>query len=261
MKNRGLLASTIARLLSACTSLASPTAPGEETHPCRDGICRGPEKSRYCSADCPSGTSAPWQRGTVAEGDQPGEYWITNPASGSRLYVRIITSETGDGAASPTLVLVPGGIGDGTAFTGERNDAQQLAEQGFTVVVFDPDGRGHSDGEEDKNGHTHGCLPGAPGAGSIEFMSDCDDEAFWSQREAEAFIAQINQYYQRIQSERDHDRPDPSSAIEMVNAAVEGGVPWVRLNDLPIIQSYDVSSLPSVLPESTDRHLASRMAE
>jgi pimeloyl-ACP methyl ester carboxylesterase len=238
--------------------------------------------------------------------------------------VRIITAETWDGAASPTLVLVPGGIGDSTAFTEGRNDAQELAEQGFTVVVFDPDGRGQSEGEEDKNGHTHqdglaeiirsiaefpsvdadrigvlsysygitmasgtlarypdlpvqflidwegpanredtthGCIPGAPGAGSIEFMSDCDDEAFWSEREAQTFIAQISQYYQRVQSEQDHSQPDSSNAIDMINAAVEGGVPWVRLNDLPANQTYDETSLPPMLPESTDRHLASLMGE
>jgi pimeloyl-ACP methyl ester carboxylesterase len=220
-------------------------------------------------------------------------------------------------------VLIPGGIGDSSAFTEGRGDAQLLAQEGFVVVVFDPDGRGQSEGEEDKNGHihqdglaeiiytiagfsfvdadrigvlsysygitmasgalarypdlpvrflidwegpanredtTHGCAPGFQGAGSIEFMSDCGDEAFWVEREAQIFIAQVEQYYQRVQTEQDHSQPDSSNAIDMVNAALGGGVPWVRLNDLPPNQVFDEASLPPMLPESVDRDLASIMA-
>jgi pimeloyl-ACP methyl ester carboxylesterase len=94
---------------------------------------------------------------------------------------------------------------------------------------------------------TGGC-DGA-GLGHLTQVASCTDEAFWSQREASTFIGQIRVPYQRIQSEKDHVQPDNAHAILMVNNAVHGGVPWVRLNDLPPNQTYDPANPPAMLAE------------
>ena len=86
-------------------------------------------------------------------------------------------------------------------------------------------------------------------------MASCTDEAFWAQREASTFIAQIRVSYQRIQSEKDHVQPDNTHAILMVNNAVNGGVPWVRLNDLPPNQTYDPANPLAMLSEQESRLL------
>ena len=100
---------------------------------------------------------------------------------------------------------------------------------------------------------TGGC-DGA-GLGHLKEVASCTDEAFWSQREASVFIAQIRVPYQRIQSQEDHVQPDNDHAILMINNAVTGGVPWVRLNDLPPNQTYDPSNPPAMLSEDESRLL------
>ena len=60
----------------------------------------------------------------------------------------------------------------------------------------------------------------------------CDDESYWSVREASAWVGKLRVPYQRVQGQRDHvHREDWGHAKEMIDAAVAGGVPWVRLND------------------------------
>lgn len=98
---------------------------------------------------------------------------------------------------------------------------------------------------------TGGCD--GEGLGHLQEVASCTDEAFWAEREASTFIAQIQVPYWRIQSEHDHVQPDNFHAILMVNNAVNGGVPWVRLNDLPPNQTYDPENPPAMLPDSTDR--------
>ncbi len=100
---------------------------------------------------------------------------------------------------------------------------------------------------------TGGCDAGS--LGHLQDVASCTDEAFWAQREASTFIAQIRVPYQRIQSEQDHVQPDNAHAILMVNNAVNGGVPWVRLNDLPPNQTYDPASPPAMLSEQESRLL------
>jgi pimeloyl-ACP methyl ester carboxylesterase len=94
---------------------------------------------------------------------------------------------------------------------------------------------------------TGGCDAGS--LGHLQDVASCTDEAFWAQREASTFIAQIRVPYQRIQSQKDHVQPDNIHAILMVNNAVAGGVPWVRLNDLPPNQTYDPANPPAMLSE------------
>ncbi len=88
----------------------------------------------------------------------------------------------------------------------------------------------------------------------IDF-NPCDDDLYWVQREALVFILDVSIPYQRLQSEKDHVQPDVSHAINMVNNAVEGGAPWVRLNDLTPNESYDPSDPPTMIPDSLDRGL------
>jgi hypothetical protein len=96
-----------------------------------------------------------------------------------------------------------------------------------------------------------------------------ENKAFWQEREAILFIGQFRGYYLRLQGEWDHSQP-PSNPEEipifhqppdwwqgkgttdMVNAAIAGGVPWVRVN-LPaqgnkVNESYDANSLPRFIP-------------
>jgi len=86
--------------------------------------------------------------------DAPNTYWVTNPMSDARLYVRVLGPKNAPGKL-PALVLVPGGIGTSANFTDKPNRAQVLADAGFVVVVFDPDGRGKSSGVENFGGRAH----------------------------------------------------------------------------------------------------------
>lgn len=241
---------------------------------------------------------------------------VTNPTSGAKLYVAMYAPKNASGKL-PAVVLVPGGNGDSTSFTRllPRGDAgvTQYNNAGFVAIVFDPDGRGKSDGKEDYDGFTqqdglkaviqytaslanvdakqigvisysygvtmaagalarYSDLPArflidwegpadrndtggcdASHMGHLQRVASCTDEKFWSEHEASTFIAKIRVPYQRIQSEKDHAQPDVTHAINMINAAVRGGVPWVRLNDLTPSQIYDPKSPPKMLSESMDR--------
>ncbi len=269
---------------------------------CGDGVCDGPETAANCPQDCGEETGPPAQEGVL---------WVENPTSGSKLAVYVLAPADWDGAPLPTLILVPGGIGDSSDFTGAGRSAQDMAERGFTVVIFDPEGRGASGGEEDLNGHvgqdglaeivrtvaarpevdperiglvsysfgvtlasgtlarypelpivffidwegpanrvytTHDCSADAPGIGSTSGMAACEDDAFWSEREAETFIAGVQVPYQRIQFENDHSQDTPEHAVVMVNAAVEGDPPWARLDAFAANQVFDLSPLPPMFP-------------
>jgi pimeloyl-ACP methyl ester carboxylesterase len=105
---------------------------------------------------------------------------------------------------------------------------------------------------------TTGCNPGYNS--DIDWQP-CSDDEWWAQREAITFITQIRVPYQRIQSQRDHVQPTNNHAIEIVNAAVEAGVPWVRLNDYPANQTFDVNNPPALLSEDLDRQLNQTIAD
>lgn len=76
---------------------------------------------------------------------------VTNPTTGACLHVEVFTPSSG-ADTTVAVVMAPGGRSDSTLFTG-NGDAQRIADGGYTVVVFDPDGRGESTGTEDDNGH------------------------------------------------------------------------------------------------------------
>lgn len=68
------------------------------------------------------------------------------------------------------------------------------------------------------------------------------DDEFWSEREAIRYIGQIRCPYFRLQSRFDHalHRFYVDHAINLVNAAVAGASPYVRLNDMPPDVTYDL---------------------
>ncbi len=113
------------------------------------------------------------------------------------------------------------------------------------------------EGPVDRNYTTTGC--GAARAEGIQWQP-CSDNAWWAEREAVTFIVNVNVPYQRIQSVQDHVQPNNDHAIDIVNAAVAGGVPWVRLNDYPPNQTYDKNNPPAMVPETEDRMLEQRVA-
>ncbi len=253
------------------------------------------------------------------EGDEEGTYWVTNPTTGSKLYVEVLTPR-GPKSNLSALVLVPGGSGTSRDFLQEKKHARDIVSEGFVVVLFDPEGRGRSEGEEDNNGTigqdglyavvefaarldnvdparlgiasfsygitmASGMLARYPDSsarylvdwegpsdrnetgacdddatGHLQDIADCDDEAFWAEREALTFIAEIDVPYIRIQTEEDHVQPDNDHAVKMNNAAVNGDAPWVRVNDGEPNTFYTMVSLP-VLPEAADRTLMAKVAE
>ena len=312
-------------LITACTT--TETQPSAETtisipQPtdvkpyCGDGVCDGPENPQRCPEDCPvpepdQATSVPADDSSFVDDPEEGVYWLENPTSGAMLYLKVYTPVESGEPSFPALVLIPGGIGDHSDFTGPGKSAQEFADAGFITVTFDPDGRGNATGEEDLNGHiqqdglaqvirftttlpgvdpsqiglvsfsygvtmasgvmarysdlpvrffmdwegpanrfftTHGCTADHPGIGSTIGMAPCDDEEFWSQREAETFVASIRIPYQRLQFEQDHSQDEPTHALVMINAAVQGSAPWVRLNDLEPNQFYDLDAPPPMFP-------------
>lgn len=130
---------------------------------CGDGACDGPENAANCPQDCPSTAPTPTpevqstpttdEAAAVEPGPEPNTYWLPNPTTGTRLYVQVVRPQNWDGGVLPTLVLVPGGTDDSSRFLRPPSQAQTMADSGFTIVVFDPDGRGRSEGVEDQNGY------------------------------------------------------------------------------------------------------------
>lgn len=244
------------------------------------------------------------------------EYWVTNPTSGSKWYARVL--EPTSTKPTTALVLVPGGRSSSDDFMTQKKSAQSIADEGFVVVVFDPEGRGQSEGDEDDNGtidqdglkavvdftarldgvstvgvasfsygvtmasgmlarypespaaflidwegpadraDTGGCD--ASSTGHLRGTATCDDEAFWAQREAATFIASIRVPYQRMQSETDHAQPDYGHTVAMINNAVDGTAPWVRLNNDEPNTRYTASNI-TPLPDALDRTVMTMIAK
>lgn len=80
--------------------------------------------------------------------------------------------------------------------------------------------------------------------GHLGDIASCDDESFWSEREASSFIGKITAPYQRIQSVKDHVQPDQAHTVLMINNAVKGSCPWVRLNDEAPNRTYSLENIP-----------------
>lgn len=127
-----------------------PLSVTDSKDPCGDGVCDPVEsKSGKCPQDC--------QVSAEIESEQIDdfEYFVINPSTGSKLYLKMFPSPLSL-AEIPTLILIPGGTGDSAMFTDEipgGSAVDQLGLEGFHLVVFDPEGRGMSEGKEDFNGH------------------------------------------------------------------------------------------------------------
>ena len=134
------------------------TAPAPADKPyCGDGVCDGPENAQNCVADCTAAdgkpASLPEESGAFSE--EGTTYTVQNPTSGAQLLVRVYTPTDWGSAALPALVLVPGGNGSSADFLKPGRKAIPIfTDNGFTVILFDPDGRGKSSGEEDYDGFT-----------------------------------------------------------------------------------------------------------
>lgn len=61
---------------------------------------------------------------------------------------------------------------------------------------------------------------------------ECSDDAWWDGREATQYISSLQVPYVRFQAKEDHVQPDHDHAVALVNLAIDGGVPYVRLNDM-----------------------------
>lgn len=325
MKRTLFLLTTLTIILAACAPQTNP--PDSPSNPASnstldsspDSPPDSPSNSGYAQDDSTPTPQTDLAPVPVSSGllpaDEANAYWVVNPSSGSRLYVRVAYPRGWNGELVPALALVPGGTG-----TIEARKAEALAAEGFLVIYFDPEGRGRSEGEEDYNGfigqdglavviEAATALPGldanryglvsysygvtmASGALArhpdlpIDFYIDwegpvdrtyttvncgrnradgiqwqpCDDDAWWSEREALNFIADAQVPYQRIQSQKDHVQPQNTHAIEIVNAAVTGGLPWVRLNEYPAGQTYDTPNPPAMLSDALDKQLEKTVA-
>jgi len=108
------------------------------------------------------------------------------------------------------------------------------------------------EGPVDRNYTTTGCDQ--PRAEGIQWQP-CSDNDWWSEREAVTFIGSVRVPYQRVQSQSDHVQPNNNHAIDILNAAVAGGVPWVRLNEYPPNQTYDVNNPPAMLEDALDKQI------
>jgi hypothetical protein len=61
--------------------------------------------------------------------------------------------------------------------------------------------------------------------------------------------------YQTVQLQTDHVQPNNNHAIDIGSTAVAGGVPWVRLNEYPPNQTYDVNKPPAILDDALDKQV------
>lgn len=88
------------------------------------------------------------------------EEWVTS-RNGNKVYVRTVYPfRSSTESKFPAVVIVPGGLSGSTPFL--DNGLSDLAERGYVIVTFNPQGRGSgeegdllSEGEEDYNGYVH----------------------------------------------------------------------------------------------------------
>lgn len=258
-----------------------------------------------------------WDTITIeyTQGSEDNTYYVKNPTSGASQYVKIFYPSTWNESEDlPAIILVPGGMSYSILFTKNDHTISAANENNIIYVVYDPEGRGNSDGTENYGGSIHqdglaavlkfittsvdgiksdsvgfgtnsfgvtiasGALmryPSLPAKFLIDFegpanrndtancdesgngghlteVAECDDEEFWSEREAINFVGSLSVPYLRIQTETDHVQPDNSHAIQMINTAVSGTTPWVRLNADTPNQTYSSESEATFADDSID---------
>jgi hypothetical protein len=114
---------------------------------CLTGLaCQTPRPDRSLAALCePTDPTLP-NRYII---DNAPSFLMENPASGALLRVSVLAPEEPEGW---TVVLVPPGVSEARTL---HDDVRRLLLAGAVAVVFDPDGRGESEGEEDFGGAVH----------------------------------------------------------------------------------------------------------
>lgn len=128
-------------------------------------------------------------------------------------------------------------------------------------AIFSPPGHPF----QDKYQTVYGIL------GHFSLQRDPSDEnqAFWEEREAIHFIGSFNGMYLRLQGEWDHSQPPGTPdeietfhqppiwwqgkhTCDIVNAALDGGAPWVRVNlseqGNPVNARCAVDKMPVFIP-------------
>lgn len=115
------------------------------------------------------------------------------------------------------------------------------------------------EGPADRN-DTAGCDGGT---GHLADVAACDDEAFWSEREAVRFLPEITVPYVRMQSVENHVPNDTVHALAMVDAATSGTSPWTALNANDANVMYDLGMAEwarseLMLPEEETRYDTTR---
>jgi hypothetical protein len=110
---------------------------------------------------------------------------------------------------------------------------------------------------------------------SLERDPSEENHAFWEEREAILFIGEFNGMYLRLQGEWDHSQPPGNPGeieafhqppiwwqgkhtCDIVNAALDGGVPWVRVNlpeqGNPINQRCSMNNMPTLIPGELNKN-------
>lgn len=104
--------------------------------------------------DTPQPTVTPQPTPTTSPQSQ--EFYFDNPTSEARLWAKVYYPPEADGKQKyPGLVMIPGGLGCGSNFENAPDGPSDFAGEGFVVMIFDPDSRGNSEGDEDYNGIIH----------------------------------------------------------------------------------------------------------
>lgn len=89
---------------------------------------------------------------SLAGGVESQEFSFINPTSGAKLWGIVFhPADVEEGRRYPAVVIIPGGLGFGSEAL-RTPEPRIIAQAGFVVGYFDPDGRGKSKGEEDWNG-------------------------------------------------------------------------------------------------------------
>ncbi|MEW6718684.1 MAG: hypothetical protein AB1345_14440 [Chloroflexota bacterium] len=123
--------------------------------------------------------------------------------------------------------------------------------------------------DDDPSNDKHELVHGILNHYSIYRDPSSENLAFWEQREAIRFIGSFRGKYLRLQAQWDHAQPPDNETqmldfyqpplwwhnkhtMDMVNAAIAGGVPWVQVNlpeqGNPVNATFDIDHPPTYLP-------------
>ncbi|MGD8554532.1 MAG: hypothetical protein PVJ07_00575 [Anaerolineales bacterium] len=175
--------------------------------------------------------------------------------------------------------VIPDNVGIKTQSYGITMGVGCAARHPEIPIKYIVDGEGPS--ESFVTCHEPFSLDGDPNNDKVELVygimghystyrdSSPENLSFWEEREALRFIGDFRGRYLRLQAEWDHAQPPSIEAeiptftqpplwwhnkhtTDMVNAAVAGGVPWVRVNlpeqGNPVNATYDMQNRPFYLP-------------